>query len=60
MTVAVRDRYTDRIHGGLVPEGRWGDPADVGRIVVPLATGQFQFATGAVIPVDGGLSIERL
>jgi NAD(P)-dependent dehydrogenase (short-subunit alcohol dehydrogenase family) len=60
MTAAVRDRYTDRIHGGLVPEGRWGDPADIGRIVVPLATGQFQFAIGAVIPVDGGLSIERL
>ena len=28
--------------------------------VVPLATGQMAFANGAVIPVDGGLSISRL
>lgn len=60
MTAGVRDRYTDRIADGLVPARRWGDPADIGRVVVPLATGQFAFATGAVIPVDGGLSIERL
>jgi len=60
MTAAVRDRYTDRIAGGLVPAGRWGEPADIGQVMVPLATGRFAFATGAVIPVDGGLSIERL
>jgi len=28
--------------------------------VVPLATGRMAFATGAVVPVDGGLSIPRL
>ena len=40
--------------------GRWGHPADIGSITVPLATGQMAFANGAVIPVDGGLSIPRL
>jgi NAD(P)-dependent dehydrogenase (short-subunit alcohol dehydrogenase family) len=60
MTEAVKDRYTDRIADGLVPMARWGQPADIGRAVVPLVTGQMAFATGAVIPVDGGLSIERL
>ena len=60
MTAAVHDRYTDRIAGGLVPALRWGQPQDIGRVVVPLATGQLAFATGAVIPVDGGLSIPRL
>jgi NAD(P)-dependent dehydrogenase (short-subunit alcohol dehydrogenase family) len=60
MTAGVRARYTARIEGGLVPAGRWGAPADIGSVVVPLATGQFAFATGATIPVDGGLSIERL
>jgi len=60
MTAAVTDKYSARIADGLVPAGRWGQPADVGQIVVPLATGQMQFATGAVIPVDGGLSIQRL
>ena len=60
MTAAVTDTYTARIAGGLVPAARWGQPADVGRAVVPLALGQMAFATGAVIPVDGGLSISRL
>jgi NAD(P)-dependent dehydrogenase (short-subunit alcohol dehydrogenase family) len=60
MTAAVKDKYDARIEGGLVPAGRWGQPADIGQAVVPLVTGQMAFATGAVIPVDGGLSIERL
>ena len=60
MTAGVKDKYTARIEGGLVPAGRWGQPADIGQAVVPFVTGQMAFATGAVIPVDGGLSIERL
>lgn len=60
MTAGVKDRYSDRIANGLVPAARWGQPDDIGRIVVPLATGHMDFATGAVIPVDGGLSIPRL
>jgi len=60
MTAGVRDAYSDRIAGGLVPAGRWGETGDVGRAVVPLATGQMAFAPGAVIAVDGGLSIHRL
>ncbi len=60
MTAGVKDKYTARIEGGLVPAGRWGHPADIGSITVPLATGQMAFANGAVIPVDGGLSIPRL
>ena len=60
MTAGVKDKYTPRIEDGLVPAGRWGQPADIGAAVVPLVTGQMAFATGAVIPVDGGLSIARL
>lgn len=60
MTAGVRDKYDARIAEGLVPAGRWGQPADVGQAVIPLVTGQLAFATGAVIPVDGGLSLERL
>lgn len=60
MTSGVRDVYTPRINAGLVPAARWGYPRDIGTIVVPLAEGQFGFSTGAVIPVDGGLSIQRL
>lgn len=60
MTEAVRDKYDARIAGGLVPAGRWGQPSDIGQALIPLVTGRLAFATGAVIPVDGGLSIERL
>jgi NAD(P)-dependent dehydrogenase (short-subunit alcohol dehydrogenase family) len=60
MTAGVKDKYTARIEGGLVPAGRWGKPSDIGDIVVPMATGRMAFANGAVIPVDGGLSIPRL
>ncbi len=60
MTAGVRDKYTDQIEGGLVPAARWGQPSDIGSVVLPLVSGQMQFANGAVIPVDGGLSIHRL
>jgi NAD(P)-dependent dehydrogenase (short-subunit alcohol dehydrogenase family) len=60
MTAPVRDRYDERITDGLVPAARWGTPQDIGKVAVPLAQGAFDFATGAIIPVDGGLSIPRL
>ncbi len=60
MTAGVRDRYDGLIKDGLVPARRWGQPADIGGVVQALANGQMAYATGAVIPVDGGLSIQRL
>ncbi len=60
MTAAVREIYDRRIADGLVPEGRWGQPADVGRVVAALVRGDLPYATGSVIHVDGGLSLPRL
>lgn len=60
MTAGVRGRYDALIGDGLVPAGRWGEAEDVGGAILPLVTGAMRFATGAVIPVDGGLSIHRL
>ena len=60
MTAAVRERYDNRIRDGLVPARRWGQPDDIASIVRALTSGQMAYATGAVIPVDGGLSIQRL
>ena len=60
MTAGVKDRYTARIEGGLVPAQRWGQPADIGSAVVPIANGEMSFATGSSIALDGGLSIPRL
>jgi 3-oxoacyl-[acyl-carrier protein] reductase len=60
MTAAVATSYDERIAAGLVPARRWGEAEDVGHIVAALASGAFAFATGAIIPGDGGLSIARL
>lgn len=59
MTAGVRDVYDRRIADGLVPEGRWGTPEDVGHAVATLLHG-LGYATGSVINVDGGLSVRRL
>jgi hypothetical protein len=32
MTGPVADRYDTRIAEGLVPSGRWGEPADIGKV----------------------------
>ncbi len=58
MTAPVADRYNPRIPE-LIPQARWGQPADIGAVMVPLARGDFAYSTGAVIPVDGGMSIQR-
>ena len=60
MTAAVAETYDRLIGEGLIPQGRWGEPEDVGRVVAALARGDFAYSTGAVIMVDGGLTLPRL
>jgi 3-oxoacyl-[acyl-carrier protein] reductase len=60
MTAGVRELYDRRIAEGLVPEQRWGQPEDVGRVVAALLRGDLPYATGTIVNVDGGLSIPRL
>jgi 3-oxoacyl-[acyl-carrier protein] reductase len=60
MTAGVRQMYDQRIADGLVPEQRWGQPDDVGRVVATLVRGDVPYATGSVIHIDGGLSVPRL
>jgi NAD(P)-dependent dehydrogenase (short-subunit alcohol dehydrogenase family) len=60
MTAPVQEKYDTAIAGGLVPLRRWGEPDDVARVVVALARGDFDYATGSVIDVGGGLHIPRL
>jgi 3-oxoacyl-[acyl-carrier protein] reductase len=60
MTAPAREMYDRRIANGLIPEGRWGQPEDVGRVVAALVRGDMPYATGTVVYVDGGLSIPRL
>jgi 3-oxoacyl-[acyl-carrier protein] reductase len=60
MTSGVVEKYDKLIAGGLTVDPRWGTPEDVGRAVGVLARGEFSYATGNVIMVDGGLTLPRL
>lgn len=60
MTSAVKEKYDALIEEGLIPQNRWGDVMDTGRIVAALVRGDFDYSTGQVFLVDGGLSLPRL
>lgn len=60
MTAAVQAKYDRLIAKGLVPQGRWGTPEDVGRAVAALARGDLGYSTGAVLEVSGGMNLRRL
>ena len=60
MTAGVRQVYDQRIADGLIPQNRWGQPEDVGRVVATLVRGDLPYSTGSVINVDGGLGVPRL
>lgn len=60
MTSGVKDRYDKLIAEGLVPQKRWGQPADIAHMVQAIMDGKLDFSTGSVIYADGGLHISRL
>lgn len=60
MTAPVKEKYDKLIAEGLIPQKRWGDPADVAKAVVSLARGDFAYSTGLVVEVSGGMNIQRL
>ena len=61
MTGPVKAKYDDLIFNkDLTPIRRWGQPEDIGKAVVAIATGLLPFSTGEVINVDGGFHMKRL
>jgi NAD(P)-dependent dehydrogenase (short-subunit alcohol dehydrogenase family) len=61
MTGPVKTKYDKLIfEQDLTPMHRWGQPEDVAKAVVAIATDLLPFSTGQVIDVDGGFHLRRL
>ena len=60
MTIKVRDKYDRMISEGFVPQNRWGLPDDIGKAVASIARGDWDFSTGMVFEISGGLNIHKL
>ena len=60
MTAKVKEKYDALFANGITIENRWGYPEDVAKAVATLAKGEIPYATGQVLTIDGGLTIERL
>lgn len=60
MTSVVQAKYDSLIASGLLLEKRWGTPEDIGRAARMLARGDLAYSTGAVLMLDGGLTVARL
>lgn len=60
MTAGVTSKYDKLIAEGLLLEPRWGTPEDIGKAAAMLARGDMPYATGQILTMDGGLTLERL
>ena len=60
MIAKVQAAYEERIGGGLVPQRRMGEPADIARVVRAIADGLLDYSAGTVIDVDGGFHLRTL
>ena len=61
MTAGVTEKY-DRLifETDLCVLKRWGVPEDIGKLAAAMARGDLPYATGQVVYVDGGMTIQRL
>ena len=60
MIAKVEAAYEERIAGGLLPQKRMGEPADVAKAVRAIADGLLDYSSGQVINVDGGFHLRTL
>jgi NAD(P)-dependent dehydrogenase (short-subunit alcohol dehydrogenase family) len=60
MTTKIKDKYDKLINEGLVPQKRWGLPEDIGKAVASISRGDWNFSTGMVFEISGGLNILKL
>ncbi len=56
MTAGIPDASKETFARRRVPVGRYGEPVEVAHIVLSLVLPAASFLTGAIIPVDGGMT----
>jgi 3-oxoacyl-[acyl-carrier protein] reductase len=59
MTAAIPDEAKERFARRRVPMRRYGDPEEVAQITLSLVLPAASYLTGAIIPVDGGLTVQN-
>ena len=57
MTAPSKAKYDKLIAEGMVPEGRWGYPKDIGITVRAMAEGLLPYTCSLAVPIDGGMSL---
>ncbi len=60
MTARIKDKYDKLIQEGLVPQKRWGMPEEIGKAVASISRGDWNFSTGMIFEISGGLNIHKL
>jgi 3-oxoacyl-[acyl-carrier protein] reductase len=60
MIAKVTAAYEEKIAGGLLPQKRMGEPADIARAIRAIADGLLDYCTGQVLNVDGGFHLRTL
>jgi len=60
MILPAAKMYEERIAGGLLPQGRMGEPQDTALAVRAIADGLLDYSTGQVLNVDGGFHLRTL
>lgn len=60
MTAEVAAKYDRLFEEGIAVEKRWGTAEDVGAAVATLVRGDLTYASGQVLMIDGGLTLQRL
>lgn len=60
MTSGVTEKYNGLFEQGFNIQNRWGQPRDVGKVALAMATGLLPYSTGQVVLVDGGMTVQRL
>jgi len=60
MIAKVEQVYEEKIAGGLLPQRRMGESADIAKAVRAIADGLLDYSTGTVINVDGGFHLRSL